>query len=61
MNRSKTLAVVCAVLSAIMAFLNFTGVNYMFYLLSALVTVRLAVGGCMLIVSDTCRYGASPV
>ena len=64
MNRGKTLAVVCAILSAIMAFLDFTGVNYMFYLLLALVTVRIAIGGYMLIVPGTYgknRYGASPI
>ena len=64
MNRGKTLAVVYAVLSAIMAFLDFTGVNYMFYLLLILATATLAIGSYMLVVPGTRgknRYGASPI
>ena len=64
MNKGKTLAVIYVILSAIMAFLDFTGVNYMFYILLILATAKLAIGGYMLIVPGTHgknQYGASPI
>ena len=64
MNKGKLLAVVYAILSAIMAFLDFTGINYLFYFSLGLVTATLAIGGYMLIVPGTYgknRYGASPI
>ena len=64
MNKGKTLAVISAILSAIMAFLDFTGVNYMFYFLLLLATARIAIGGYMLVAPGTYgnnRYGESPI
>lgn len=64
MNKGKLLAVVYAILSAIMAFLDFTGINYLFYFSLGLVTATLAIGGYILIVPGTYgknRYGASPI
>ena len=64
MNKGKTLAIIYAILSAIMAFLDFTGVNYMFYILLILATATLAIGVYMLISPGTYgknRYGASPI
>lgn len=64
MNKGKTLAVIYAVLMAIMAFLDFTGLNYMFYFLLILATATLAIGAYLLVVPGTRgknRFGASPI
>ena len=64
MNRGKALAVVYAILTSIMAFLDFTGVNIMLYVALILATVVFMLSGYMLISPGTNgnnRYGASPV
>ena len=64
MNRGKTLAIISAILSAIMAFQDFTGLNYKFYFLLILATATLAIGAYILVVPGTRgknRYGASPI
>ena len=64
MNRGKTLAVVYAILTSIMAFMDFTGVNYMLYIALTFVTIVFMLSGYMLVVPGTQgknRYGASPI
>lgn len=64
MNRGRTLAVVNAILSAVMAFMDFTGVNYMLYVMLLMATATLAIGAFILVVPGTRgnnRYGASPI
>ena len=64
MNKGKLLAVIYAIITSIMAFLDFTGVNYMLYFSLILVTLVFMIGGYMLISPGTNgknRYGASPV
>lgn len=64
MNRGKMLAVVYAILTSIMAFLDFTGVNIMLYVALIFATVVFMLSGYMLISPGTNgnnRYGASPV
>ena len=64
MNRGKTLAVVYAILTSLMAFMDFTGVNYMLYIALTFVTIVFMLSGYMLVVPGTQgknRYGASPI
>ena len=63
-NKGKFLAVVYLILTSIMAFLDFTGVNYMLYISLILVTIVFFIGGYLLIAPGTNgknRYGASPI
>ena len=64
MNRGRTLAVVYAILTSVMAFLDFTGINYMLYISLILVTMVFMISGYMLIAPGTNgknRYGLSPI
>jgi len=64
MNRGKTIAVVYAIITSIMAFMDFTGVNWLLYVALIFVTVVFMLSGYMLVVPGTQgnnRYGASPV
>ena len=64
MNRGKFLAVLYAILTSIMAFLDFTGINYMLYFSLFLATAVFFIGGYMLISPGTNgknRFGASPI
>ena len=64
MNRGKTIAVVYAIITSIMAFLDFTGVNWLLYVSLIFVTIVFAISGYLLVVPGTPgnnRYGASPI
>lgn len=64
MNKGKFLAVIYAIITSVMAFLDFTGINYMLYFSLILVTAVFFIGGYMLISPGTNgnnRFGASPV
>ena len=64
MNKGKLLAVIYAIITSVMAFLDFTGINYMLYFSLILVTAVFFIGGYMLISPGTNgknRFGASPI
>ena len=64
MNKGKLLAVIYAIITSVMAFLDFTGINYMLYFSLFLATAVFFIGGYMLISPGTNgknRFGASPI
>ncbi len=64
MNKGKTIAVVYAILTSIMAFMDFTGMNYLLYVALVFVTIVFMINGYLLVSPGTNgknRYGASPI
>ena len=64
MNKGRTLAVVYAILTSIMAFMDFTGVNYMLYIALIFVTIVFMINGYLFVSPGTNgknRFGASPI
>lgn len=64
MNKGKILAVIYAIITSVMAFLDFTGINYMLYFSLFLATAVFFIGGYMLISPGTNgnnRFGESPI
>lgn len=64
MNKGKLLAVIYAIITSVMAFLDFTGINYMLYFSLILATLVFMIGGYMLISPGTNgknRFGESPI
>lgn len=64
MNKGKTIAVVYAILTSIMAFMDFTGMNYMIYVALTFATIVFMINGYLLVSPGTNgknRYGASPI
>lgn len=64
MNKGKLLAVIYAIITSVMAFLDFTGINYMLYFSLFLATAVFFIGGYMLISPGTNgnnRFGESPI